>query len=230
MAENHDPVKAEDLRSIREELVGRITDQQRALNVEPSVRRAEEFLDEKQVMQRIEREHERERFKPKAKPGKRSRRWQARQGDGAPSPLEQFQPGRVRGPNLRGQNAVFRPVTKGDIRQKLHLNDNPITQAVRARIRFLGTHPEFKDRIQKLVFDHAVETNGKLELDNAGKDKLLALWLEADKKLGAIDVRQPLKLFSIPGASPKGNFLSAEKIRAELMRPAPRTLGNKKKR
>src|SRR5687768_10998098 len=93
-------VTEEKLREVRDDLVGRIVDQQKVFGAEPSVAKAEKFLDEKNVLQRVERDtvdEVRKAQPPKVVPSTAHRR-RVDERDGQASPLAQFEEGRTYGP------------------------------------------------------------------------------------------------------------------------------------
>lgn len=209
------PPKESELREIKGDLVGRITEQQRQFGQEPNASAAERYLEDENVLRRIEEGGQPAPDRTRvARPKIGARRVGRDPGDGRESPLSSrgIVPGRSYGPNDRGQDVTLKPVTKADYAKKLHLDDDPHTKMVRDRVRYLAAHPEFRDRMAKIVFDHAIEDDtGRMRLDSEGQTKLIAIWREADQRLGAVDARKAIKLFSIPGASPKGNVLAGEK-------------------
>lgn len=120
------PIEETVLRETKEEIVGLIAEQQRKFGQVANVRAAEDFV--KPILEKVIRDRENE--KPRA---------------AKPSPTE-----RARGPALReGDEITRRELTAEDLAP---LKLAPILEAFRARVRLLRNHPEWKAKIDAVIF------------------------------------------------------------------------------
>lgn len=179
MADRREDLSHGEWREVKSEIVERIADTDRKLGGLPDERKIDTWLEQEQIMQRLERNHETDRAKDIVRsPG--TDPW-ARPNDGEITGM-----GRKRGVNRGEHELRMQAADDALIRRIQGVGESPQTRAVRQVFRGLMRLPEWRARIERLVYAHTGidEVTGRPRLSPRGAVEMVRIYEQAIKQFG----------------------------------------------
>jgi len=173
------------MRAIKDELVERVTGQQKAFGGLPDVQAAERYISKHRILEKTERDHEERRARDIVRRPSKKTPWTPLPEDGKPTSL-----GRPRGVNpalLAEHTIAFSEPDPRMLKRRHRRKKNVIVEW----FRFLAKMPEWRKRIGDCVVgtaDSPGETvavrGGRATLTDQGKDTLLKIYADSVRLFG----------------------------------------------